>query len=119
MTADLAAWLLADDGPIAEDERVAHDPGWPRTWAAIEDQWHTANCAADMAAEGTRCTCGVPARVLAECAAKRAVIEAWFEAADARLPEHDSHYAGGLTRALVLLAQPYAGREGWREEWRA
>jgi hypothetical protein len=41
-----------------------------------------------------------PARILAECAAKRALIEHGVE-----------------VWILRILAQPYADREGWRTEW--
>ena len=55
-----------------------------------------------------------PARVLAEVDAKRRIL-AWL--ADAELSDGTtwSFDGDGLLR---LLAQPYAGRDGWREEWR-
>ena len=56
-----------------------------------------------------------PARVLAECAARRAIVElSWHH-----FGEDD--YAWGMEEAkrqiLLLLAQPYRGAEGWRDEW--
>jgi hypothetical protein len=117
VTGDLAAWLLADDGPIAEDERVAREasdgpdgslsvdgPGWPAHIA----RWD-------------------PARVLAECAAKRAIVEAHrsrpFEFCHTCLELRPERQGEQITRAyapcptLLALAQPFAGRSGWRDEW--
>lgn len=97
-TADLAAWLLADDGPIAHDERTGRAAGE---------------------------ILGIPhwgggGRVLAECAAKRAIIE---DCRDEIAEHHPDHFPDDLThhlarRTLLTLAQPYAGRPGWRDEWR-
>lgn len=175
MTADLAAWLLADDGPIAEDEAWARSGG--RAAGGEHWVWQCSECDTDITPDPSReeflqcprCeswrvavrsretypTDSVgplptfvisyaeeqrseaaghvvrwdPARVLAECAAKRRIIE-----------EHDNvndgncgtcvvgHWGyptnGGASPArwpcptLLALAQPYAGRPGWREEWK-
>ena len=43
---------------------------------------------------------------LAEIAAKRRILD-------------EFSWEAGETRAIVYLAQPYANREGFREEWRA
>lgn len=82
-----------------------------------------------------------PARVLAEVEAKRRTLDAWRAAnadphpgipcenwpgqgAENRDP-YDSctHHLAAPPRTpdhvVRLLAQPYAGRPGWREEWRA
>jgi hypothetical protein len=67
-----------------------------------------------------------PARVLAEVAAKRAIVDVCAEA-DAKCPADDWPDEAGMEWAalsdqarylLRLLAQPYAGRPGWQEEWR-
>jgi len=50
-----------------------------------------------------------PARVLAEVEAKRRVLDYLIEAA-----KGDVY---GMKTSIALLAQPYAGREGWRTEW--
>jgi hypothetical protein len=56
-----------------------------------------------------------PARVLAEVEAKRRILDD-YEREDLTLsPEHWST----LEDVIRALAQPYAGRPGWREEWRA
>ena len=55
-----------------------------------------------------------PARVLAECAAKRAIVEAFSE--------WDGSVYDGWTNAasivLPALAAPYADHEDFRAEWR-
>lgn len=85
-----------------------------------------------------------PARVLAEVAAKRAVLDEYDKVFRARQENSEravelsqlgapdaGAYANvkahgwkldgvlvGLNAAIGLLAQPYAGQPGWREEWR-
>ena len=54
-----------------------------------------------------------PARVLADIAAKRAIVE---ECADTLSPWDDGQWLA--VKTLGLLAQPYAGRDGWDEAWR-
>jgi hypothetical protein len=71
-----------------------------------------------------------PARMLAEVAAKRAIVEKAFEYAAIIDGEWGcGHNSDQIERGecplkmpdklmlLRLLAQPYAGRPGWREEW--
>jgi hypothetical protein len=64
-----------------------------------------------------------PARVLAEVDAKRRILDEyvrwnedddlnWDNARDA------ATMASALLVAIKALAQPYAGRDGWHEEWR-
>jgi hypothetical protein len=65
-----------------------------------------------------------PARVLAECAAKRRIVELHTEA-EPGPHECPGRYStssiaeGDPCETLRLLAQPYADRRGFREEWRA
>jgi hypothetical protein len=58
-----------------------------------------------------------PKRVLAEVEAKRAIIEAEQDRVleEGPLPERMRDLIE--TDVLRLLAQPYAGQDGWREEW--
>jgi hypothetical protein len=105
---DLAGWLLER---IAEDERIANAAGDDPV-----DSEHQANW--------------TPARVLAECDAKRQIIEL-HGAVDANDPDScrecsDSGWAGAVDGhspvdrpcpTLRLLALPYADRPGYREEW--
>ncbi|HST86678.1 MAG TPA: DUF6221 family protein [Kineosporiaceae bacterium] len=63
-----------------------------------------------------------PARVLAELRAKRAVldeVEQESRNADERLRSggHLGYPGAILWRCVCNLAQPYAGREGWQDEW--
>lgn len=86
-----------------------------------------------------------PDDLLAEVDAKRAILDAYDKALRARqenaekfahltrlgAPDQGEYTAvkthgwtldgrlDGLKAAIGLLAQPYAGRDGWQEEWRA
>jgi hypothetical protein len=87
-------WSIAwfDLGTANEaDDGTRQLPRWPKM------QRH-AQANADHAARHD------PARVLAQVAAKRALL--------AELA------AANMVFAMRLLAEPYAGRPGWREEWR-
>ena len=116
---DLDQFLLAR---IAEDKRVAADaavagpagpyPGDPSSPAAEHAARHD------------------PARVLAECAAKRRLVLACRDSAPDRhflgarpqgladfpLSPADQHQLAALT--LALLALPYADHPDYRPEWR-
>jgi hypothetical protein len=63
-----------------------------------------------------------PAAVLADVAAKRAILDAFVEAEhEADKDDCDfeaSNYASGLSEAVALLALAYAHLPGYREEWR-
>jgi hypothetical protein len=59
-------------------------------------------------------------RAPAEVKAKRAIldeIEGWCEVEDEYDPVETS-FRAEAEPMLRLLAQPYAGHEGWRDEWR-
>jgi hypothetical protein len=65
-----------------------------------------------------------PARVLADIAAKRAVVEhvqEWaptlHETPDGWTPETATTYRMAMDWTLRALTQPYAGHPDWREEW--
>ncbi|MFI0242548.1 DUF6221 family protein [Streptomyces sp. NPDC016845] len=62
-------------------------------------------------APGLVCDCGVPARMLREIDGKRRIVDRY-----AWLREHGD--TGGTAWVLPLLALSYAGRPGYREEWR-
>lgn len=72
------------------------------------------------------CECGYPARVLAEVAAKRAILAA-YEAAKSNVPPADDWYevadgvcvglADGLGLAVKHATAVYSGRPGYRPEW--
>ena len=64
-----------------------------------------------------------PARVLAEVGAKRRIVDAHTPTSGGLCPTcwEGAEWGGPAASpcpTLRLLAQPYAGRDGWREEWR-
>lgn len=96
MSNTLAEFLLER---IAEDE--AHDG------------WHTVECGVGLGYWATgRCICGYPARILADCEAKRRIV-AWVNQWPWRAEPPSS--VDGL---LPLLALPYADHPDYRPEWR-
>lgn len=128
VTDDLAAWLLAC---VAEDERVATDDGRVQSaeWTALstgpESDWSApwevlrvggvAFRAIDH--EARHAANWDPKRVLAECDAKRRIIAACSAVLAVRDWEYDD--APSLAEeTLKLLALPYAGRPGYRAEWK-
>lgn len=97
--ADTDEWrahlLAADDGDallIARSETSGIVP---------EDAWDVAD----------------PARVLADCAALRAVVGLPVEGLT--LDPFEDAAPEIHQQILRILAQPFRGREGWRDEWRA
>ena len=61
-----------------------------------------------------------PARVLAECEAKRRIVEASrsYHESDQDPDPDDPDGGWALSIALRALALPYADHTDWREEWR-
>lgn len=58
------------------------------------------------------------ARWRAEVEAKRRILDLWtMSDANAEFPNYDGGHATALEEVFGLLAQPYAGRPGWRAEW--
>jgi hypothetical protein len=102
---------------IAEDEAKAS----PRR-AATQGAWHDVmNCEwAD--GNGHDCTCGYPARVLADCEAKR-IIANVAQALDVRLRADEPgspqwHEATAYLTVVQTLATSYADHPDYREDWR-
>lgn len=95
----LTDFLLAR---IAEDEAVTLGEGdWPQVEVALAHDWYRA-------------------RVLAECGAKRRVVERYL-ALEARSLGGSLFRAGELTeavRALFILAKVYAGHPDFQGGWR-
>jgi hypothetical protein len=93
-----------------------------------ETGWHARGCESlpDVLHPGRdtgACDCGVPARVLREIEAKRALVDEYTQAEESldrwTCPDmSDVGRAEGLGAAIALLAVPYADRSGYREEWR-
>jgi len=102
-TMTLNEFLLAR---IAEDEAVARDALAAEIYTVEHEhmeRWH-------------------PARVLAECEAKRGIVElamSWAQTAEAH-PEFRDAGAISIELGYVLrrLAQPYADHPDYREEWK-
>ena len=116
---DLTEFLFAR---IAEDEAVARDAMCDGNgkWASWNRSWDDAGWR-DLAADGERITAlptsidehvchHDPARILAECDAKRRIVERY-----AHLLEHGD--SGDARWVLPLLAQPYTEHADYREEW--
>ena len=96
----LAEFLLAR---IAEDEREA--------WSI-----HSSSCAELVETDwGNRpCDCGLPARVVVECEAKRQIINLHPEAVAAPLRDGAAWSHGEVLRRLAL---PYAIHPDYQQEW--
>lgn len=64
---------------------------------------------------------GWPARVLAECAAKRAIVAEWEDTDTGEtwlLEGADAGYALAIDHAVRALAAVYADHPGYLDEWR-
>jgi hypothetical protein len=130
---ELIAWLRQQ---LDEDERVARaaDSGrWlPEdkgiTFEYRADDFHggeaQARLVADTRANQWHIANWDPARVLAEVEAKRRILEAAPDEGDSVRYGNWASCGDGCAatvqlEVIKLLAQPYAGQPGWREEWRA
>lgn len=115
-TDGLVDWLLRQIA--ADEERVRRGSLGERTsWHG----WHTVDCATNIGYAGDpNCTCRYVDRVLAECAAKRAIVALHDPTLRDELHRGDASAMGAdlmHSDVLRLLAQPYRGAEGWRDEW--
>lgn len=100
---ELITWLHAQ---LDEDERVAQ--------RACEWTWRPELANEFVSAE--HIARWDPARVLVEVEANRRILDWAVQAI--QVTEADS-YQLGVEDVVRMVAQPYAGREGWREGWRA
>lgn len=101
---DLVEFLLAR---IAEDEAVA------RAFDGIPSRAYETDGLAASAEYVT--VYASPARVLAECEAKRRVVERCAALADIQVRRQTRELAGDTLRALAL---PYADHSDYDEAWR-
>lgn len=125
----LTEFLLAR---IAEDEAVAR-AATPGPWGDPADVgygdfgWHVDGCPAGETedseqgmADAEYLAYNHPARVLAECEAKRRIVE-WHRY-DLGSDPCDAHDGATFQTVdcgtLLALALPYADHPDWREEWR-
>lgn len=116
---ELITWLRKQ---LDEDERVAREAGddcmrwrFEGPERILVDDYRTLAVApyeGDLH-EAEHISRWDPARGCAEVEAKRQMLD-FLDPTDA--PEGEGKYVA--ERAIVLLAQPYAGQPGWREEWR-
>lgn len=120
---------------LDEDERTAEACESPAPWTVRYRGESTVTDADDHAViydEGAPGACDAvhiaawdPGRVLAEVAAKRRILDRHPGAnAEDECPGCGAHLdgtwrtgAGELCPEQVDMAQPFAGRPGWREEW--
>lgn len=113
---DLAVWLREQ---FAEDERVANEAGQACSrWKLVPGDPQGYFAGVVTADRGVRLADGAenvlphiarwdPARVLAEVAAKRVLLDRW-----------DLYgYPDDLDAGLRILAVPYADRPGYQPEW--
>ncbi len=114
MTDDIAKWLLEQ---IAEDESVARSESQWTPGRPGDESWHTLLCAWRVG-EGIsdNCECHVPARVLAECGAKRWLVTLHRSNDDGSCISCMDPIAPCDT--LLLLALPYADRPGYQPAWK-
>jgi hypothetical protein len=139
---DLAGWLLEQ---IAEDEQRAKamaaeyptpwdlaDRGWmarvvadgPHFHEVIRVEQHQVSDAADwLGGVIQHVETWNPDRVLAECDAKRRIVELHTGEHECSVYEDNGEinycqYVLGDCSTLRLLALPYAGRPGHRDDWR-
>lgn len=110
MSADLVVWLRAQ---LDEDERAARKAARFRYDDPADSPWERARLLVERGVPGSaypfqaRLT---PARVLADVASTRRILDYFAPRAEAFDPD-------ALT-LVGLLAERYAGQPGWREEWR-
>jgi hypothetical protein len=112
---DLSEFLLAR---IAEDEEWARDL-WERP------HFGSCNTQGDQSSLGDECDCGLPARVLAECEAKRRIVAHYLgsRGALAKLTDPLRRLLGEAINeshadALKPLALPYTDHPDYDESWR-
>lgn len=120
-------WRAATEGDVILAD--AHGNDWVAT-----GPWGTS-----LHADGEHIARHDPARVLAEVAAKRAVVDEYVALAEkirqanasygawadgrpdpypgASTSSEDPGRLAGLEFAVLALAQPYRDRPGWRQEW--
>jgi hypothetical protein len=112
---------------IAEDEAVARLPDlmWPSSWTAkFRDYEALRETKPRDYAMGRYCTQFDPARVLAECEAKRRIVEdmvssiEWAGSADCPDPAPYLRRVGTLQEVIRLLAIPYADHPDYDETWK-
>ena len=105
-----------------DEERARHsDDG---AWVGgdlFRESWHSASCGYGLLELMNACSCDVPERVLAEVAAKRAIIANFCRYdTEARATGHymDVGASGYALEAVEALAAVYADHPDYDQEWR-
>lgn len=117
---DLTEWLKQQLDDEAEHARALADlfPAGA-TWSSRGIDVAGVACA-ETGSHAAHIARWDPDRVLAEVDAKRRILDE-RDAADQHAKEDFDRvlegYADAMDRCVKLLALPYAGRDGWREEW--
>ena len=100
--------------------RIAEDEEGARRASAVEGGDFAIAALPLPLMEGIRP--GFPTRVLAECEAKRRIIDAArhaeFQGGSAEIVMFDGWPRDGVWPVLAALALPYASHPDYREEWR-
>lgn len=119
---DLVAWLGEQ---LDEDERVAREALKPLSERDSRLAYHAYGDFAEVSpAFVAHVARWVPDRVLAEVEAKRQIL-AEHHRLNPGVCVRCTDWQGGYEhqpypcRTVLALAQPYAGRPGWRPEWAA
>lgn len=115
---DLLSWLRVQ---LDADERIAQGAKALR-WDHPDDApWRRAQIMVDRKLPDRTApmiaTFADPDRALAEVDAKRRILEAEQDRVMDKGPLPERMRDMIETDVIRLLAQPYAGRDGWREEW--
>ncbi|MGW1071534.1 DUF6221 family protein [Streptomyces sp. NPDC002537] len=139
MTTDLLAFLRAR---LDEDEQTARETAWslntmrhngwearPGDGLGDDYEWEVwANsrfrmCGGLQGADARHIARHDPARVLADIAGRRAILDLYEEPeASGALPDSANRFTGSVQRHVIgevlpHLALPYAGHPDYREEW--
>ncbi len=110
---DMAGWLLArlDEGQERADD--------------LHDTYHCDSVGSDPSTPFP-CDCDYPARVLADVASKRRLVDLHDIPCDVCLSgeyvtidgvDVPKHHGSAPCATLRLLALPYAGHDGYRSDW--
>jgi Family of unknown function (DUF6221) len=113
---------LDEQHRVAEEMALIEGPSWSANPSSSEGTWEVVTGQREAVVHSDDDCCldrdlaewiaaWDPARVLAEIAAKRAILDAF----EATYRESDDY--PGWEGAMYCIAQPYAGREGWQPEW--
>jgi hypothetical protein len=92
----------------------------PRAWPGDTELWDDEGALNMHPATAEFIAANDPRHVLAECEAKRRIVDAYQHAVEyeAQFPNPDAAEAYIYEHVIQVLALPYAAHEDFREEWR-